>query len=452
MPFELVIQRPRPAPPGGNPEEVLRRADAMFQEAQARDLGEIIAQKIEGLRHYDVLGMESVAAILMWGRSGSLLLASYLDGHEDVIMLPELSGQRLYEFWERYQSLPWQDKLTAYAAFEDDYPKFFNERESTICPVQYYAAVQAILELYSNWPVDFLESRRAFFLFVHIAYNLALGRQPTSPRPLMVYAQHSWDDVRAKQLMEDFPQSKFIHTVRDPISSADAVFHYNLKIVEHHILLPYSALFNMTNKDRPHAGLESRTRAVRLEDLHCNIAETMGDLAEWLGLSYQPALLESTFNGIPYVMKRDGKAWSGQRAEQAQRHSRHQSRKDQTLLFSVFYENFVEWRYPCPEIFRFLLLRCIVFLALFSLPMKMEVTAARVVFRRTILPLLRSGEILPAIRFLCAIVFCRLKIMSLLTFTFLSRCFRRTTLLQFETKKQSPEGHGDTKQPVRSEA
>ena len=108
---------------------------------------DIMAEKMEALQHYDVLGMERVAAILMWGRSGSLLLASYLDGHPDVIMLPELSGQRLYEFFERYQSLPWRDKLIAYAAFEDDYPKFFNERETRICPVQYYAAVQAIARL-----------------------------------------------------------------------------------------------------------------------------------------------------------------------------------------------------------------------------------------------------------------------------------------------------------------
>ena len=68
------------------------------------------------------------SAILMWGRSGSLLLASYLDGHEDVIMLPELCGWRLYEFFERFQSLPLRDKLIAYPAFEPDYTSVFRRR------------------------------------------------------------------------------------------------------------------------------------------------------------------------------------------------------------------------------------------------------------------------------------------------------------------------------------
>lgn len=454
MPFELVSQRSGPARPGCDLEEILSRAKDLFRTAQATDLHGIIAQKIADLRHYDILGMERVAAILMWGRSGSLLLASYLDGHSDVIMLPELTSQKLYEFFERYQSLPWPDKLIAYAAFEQDYdyPGFFHDGESAISSVQYYAAVQAIIDLYSKWPADFLESRRAFFLFVHIAYNLALGRHPASSRPLIVYAQHVWHDVKAKQLIEDFPQAKFIHTVRDPISSADAVFHFHLKNVEQHILLPYTALFDLTNKDRAHSGMESRTRAVRFEDLHCNTAETMGGLAEWLGLSYQATLLDSTFNGVPYVIARDGKAWSGQRFEQAQRHSRHQSRKDQTLLFSVFYENFAEWNYPCPEILGSLIYRCMAFLALFCFPMQMEVTTARTVFKRTILPSLRDGEILPALRFLLAVGFCRLKIIRLLSYTFLSRCFRRTSLLQIEDQKRPADWYKNNEQAVRSEA
>ena len=49
-----------------------------------------------------------------------------------------------------------------------------------------------------HWPAEFLESRRAFFLFVHIAYELALGRRPASSHPLIVHAQHGMDDVRGQ--------------------------------------------------------------------------------------------------------------------------------------------------------------------------------------------------------------------------------------------------------------
>ena len=248
--------RSRPSYLPFSPEELIARSNALFHDEQAKDLRAVTAEKIEDLRRFDVPGMDRIAAILMWGRSGSLLLASYLDGHDDVIMLPESSGQRLYEFFECYQSLSLRDKLIGYAAIEDSYPRFF-EGDFAISPQQYYAAVEAILEVCGKFPPDFLESRRAFFLFVHIAYNLALGRRPASSRPLIVYAQHVWDDAMATHLVEDFPQAKFVHTIRDPISSCDGTFHYHLKDVEHHILLPYMALYLLADKDRPQSGMES---------------------------------------------------------------------------------------------------------------------------------------------------------------------------------------------------
>jgi Sulfotransferase family len=422
-------------------EDMLLRANALFGPDQAKDLESVIAEKIEDLRHYDVLAMDRVAAILMWGRSGSLLLCSYLDGHEDVIMLPELSGQRLYEFFERYQSLSLLDKLIGYATFEPDYPRFFNG-DFAISPGQYYAAVQAILKVYAEWPSEFLQSRRAFFLFVHIAYNLALGRRPGSSHPLIVYAQHEWDNGVAGKLVEDFPQTKFVHTIRDPISSCEGVYNYHFgrvanKFPRTYVSAPYSALLCLTNVDRPHSGMESRTRTIRFEDLHGDIAGTMRDVSDWLGLPYQSTLLDSTFNGIPWVVTRDGKAWSGPRLEQVQRHPRNLSRKDRALLFALFYENFVNWDYPCPKIFRYLIFRCVVFVSLFLFPMKTEIIAARAVFERRILPAVRHGNISSAIRSLLGIGFCRLRIIWLLAPAFWRRCAHGTTLLQVDQKSRS---------------
>jgi hypothetical protein len=419
-----------------SPGEILERANVLFDTAQAKNLRGIVAEKIADLRHYDVPAMDRVAAILMWGRSGSLLLASYLDGHDDVIMLPESCGQRLYDFFERYQSFPLRDKLIAYTAIEPHYPKFF-DGDFAISPEQYYAAVQAILEVYGEWPPEFLESSRAFFLFVHVAYTLALGRRPVSSRPLIVYAQHVWDNVLAKKLVDDFPQAKFVHTIRDPVSSCDGIFHYHLKFVENHILLPYMALGLLANKDRPQSGMESRTRAIRFEDLHCDLAKTMRDLSDWLGLRYQSTLLDSTFNGIPWVVTRDGEAWSGPRLEQVQRSSRNLSRKDRALLFALFYDNFVEWNYPCPKIFGHPIVRWTVFASLFLLPTKMEIIAARAVFKHRILPAVRNGSASRAIRSLLGIGFCRLRIIWLLVPAFCRRCAYGATLLQVDHKSRA---------------
>jgi hypothetical protein len=438
-----VRDRLSPAELTFNPEEVLLRASALFRTEQWDDLQGLIAEKIEHFQDYDVLQMDRVVAILMWGRSGSLLLSSYLDGHDEVLMLPETWSQRLYEFFERYRRLPLCDKLIGYAAYEPDYPVFF-KGDFAIQPAQYYAAVQAILECCRPWPAEFLESRRAFFLFVHIAYNLALGRRLATRTPVIVYAQHQRDNEVAKHVIQDFPRAKFVHTIRDPISSCDGLFQYHFKFVETHTpahgflpTLPYMALSCLTGQDRPHDGMEARTRTVRFEDLHSDTPETMRDLCDWLGLPHRPTLVDSTFNGIPYVVKRDGKAWTGRRLEQLQRHSWNLSRKDQALLFALFYENFVEWDYPCPKIFAIPLVRYIVFLALFLVPTNMEMLAARAVFKRRILPAVKDGNILEVIESLLGIALCRLKIILRLAPAFFRRCVSGAILLQVDEKRRA---------------
>jgi hypothetical protein len=417
-------------------EEILVRANARFQAERAKDLNAVIAQKLENLERYDVLAMDRLVAILSWGRSGSLLLSSYLDGHEDVITLPELCGWKLYEFFDRYQALPLHDKLLAYPEYDRFLITFF-EGPFAISPMNYFAAVHAILAFYDKWPANFRESRRGFFLLTHIAYDLALDRSPAaSSRPFIVYAQHLENSVTAKYLVEDFPQTKFVHAIRDPITTCDRTFQYFFgTLPDKNILLPYSVLDSLTRDDRPQPGMESRTQAVRLEDLHRDPAETIRDLSDWLGLRYRATLLESTFNGIPYVVTSDGKAWSGRRLEQVHRHSRYLSVKDRALLYALFYENFVDWRYPYPRSFRHRLIRWIALASLFPFPMKTEMVGAHAVWKRRILPSVRERNILRAIKSLGAIGLCRLKIIRLLLSVFLRRWAHPPTLLKVDDKR-----------------
>ena len=36
------------------------------------------------------------------------------DGHDDVVLLPEIESEKIYQFFECHQSLPLQEKLIAY--------------------------------------------------------------------------------------------------------------------------------------------------------------------------------------------------------------------------------------------------------------------------------------------------------------------------------------------------
>jgi hypothetical protein len=428
-------------------EEVLLTILSSFSAESDYSLRDLIERKIQDLGHYNVASMDRAVAICAWGRSGSMLLASYLDGHDDVLTLPTLLSQPIYDFFERYQSLSLWEKLVAYPFFASEWNRdrvgsdvLFFQGKFPVTASEYYAAVSATFEVYRSWPSEFLESRRVFFRFLHVAYNLALGRRPGTPQPLMVYAQHTWDEVAAKRFVEDFPECRLVHTVRDPISGFDRFFQAQFQpagsdrglatkpsqfdrpfSVPFHITTPLYVMRSLLKTDGLHAGMETRTRAIRFEDLHCDTKGTMSQLVDWLGLPFQDALLESTFNGAQYVVERNGKVWSGREPEQAQRHSRNLSLTDRALLFALMYDNFANWNYPCPKIFRNRVVRGITCLLLLPVPTRMEVMTASVVLKLQVLPGLRKGHILFALNRIVRIVYCRLAIMSLV----FAQCFRR---------------------------
>jgi hypothetical protein len=453
-------------------EEILQSAHALFRAEQAEDMRGLIAGKIADLGHYDVQKMDRVAAITFWGRSGSILLASYLDGHDDVVMLPGTRSDEIYNFVEFYRGFSLHDKLIAYPVFTKRYDTTsdgagvggsFFDGPFAISPAEYYAAVQAIGQMYGHWPAEILNSRRAFFLFLHIAHNLALGRRPASPTPMIVCALHWWNNARAKDFVTDFPQAQFIHTTRDPITSFDRFFDWLFDAEQLLPIGPSRAAFDRwlaqhqsdaavargspparyisdlaawtvvrahIGTDRPYSGMESRTRAIRFEDLHRDTAQTLRDLADWLGLPYRATLLDSTFNGIPYVVTRDGKTWSGPRTEKAQRSTKNVSRKDQVLLYALFYENFLAWNYPCPKIMGNPMLRCLVLFLFPLVPMKMEFIVARGVFKRRVLPALRHGHIGIVVSSLLRMMYSRLTIIGLLMREAVRRLAHRKTLLR----------------------
>jgi hypothetical protein len=146
-------------------------------------------------------------------------------------------------------------------------------------------------------------------------------------------------------------------------------------------------------------------------------------------------LLDSTFNGIPYIVTRDGKSWSGPRPEKVQRHWRNTSLKDRALLFALFYENFLAWNYPCPKVFGVPIVRCLVLVLFPLLPMKTEIIVARAAFKRRVLPSLRHGNIALVMSSLLRLLFCRLGITWLLVREGSRRLAYRKILLQINHKK-----------------
>jgi hypothetical protein len=362
-------------------EQILQKALDLCRTKVSQNQQTIVTRKIEDLRNYDVFDMHRAVAVCHWGRSGSLLLASYLDGHDDVVILPVNHADLLYEFFERFRSLSLREKLIAYPIFR--YNNFF-EGDLAIDPAEYYAAVAAVCEAYKHGSPSVLETSRAFFQCLHVVYSLALGRHPVTRSPLMVWQLHWWNEKYARWFMDDFPQGRFLHTIRDPITSYDRTFgHWNY--------FPSWWTIRYLNKaDKPHAGTDRLSRAVRFEDLHNHTAETVSRIAGWLGLPHQPALMTSTFNGIPYVVERGGITWSGARPQQAERSSANLCMIDRFILFALFHEDFVAWHYSYPRMFRNPLVRALACIPAFIIPMKPEIIVARRIIKHDVLPALRQ--------------------------------------------------------------
>jgi hypothetical protein len=390
---------------------LLARAHESLCVERANGYESLVPGKIDLLRSFDVPAMNDVVAICYWGRSGSRLLTSFLDGHDHAALLPMEKSQRVYEFLAVHPDLSLRDKLLGYPVYTDSYTPLFHG-EFPIAAAQYYAAVDALLAVYGKQPPEFLSASRTFFQFLHVAYELALGRRPATPRPLIVYAQHRLNYHTAR-LVKDFPKARFLHTVRDPISNFDSMFAFYLKnAIEKrqsaHSSYPEAAmrtLVELTSTDCANRGMEARTRAVRFEDLHLHTDEAMRDVAAWLGLPYRPSLLESSFNGTKWVVVgRGGAVWSGARAAQARRQSPNMWFTDRWLVYALFHEDFAAWTYPYPVRFGRPRLRRLAAIALWVLPTKIECLNAAEALKRKVIPALRSGQIGPAWRTLTGLV------------------------------------------------
>ena len=135
----------------------------------------------------------------------------------------------------------------------------------------------------------------------------------------------------------------------------------------------------------------------------------MRAVADWLSLPFRSSLLDSTFNGVPWVVKRGTISFSGARPEQAVRNTRNISFTDQGLLFAVLNEDFVTWNYPCPNIFKHALIRVLTCMLVLLIPMKIEIIAARTSIKQ-----IPSRGFRYAINIVAQSFVCRVGIMTLL--------------------------------------
>ena len=433
---------------GASADEVLQRAHKSFAETPGADSASS-EKKRELVRQFDVDAMTRAVNLVHWGRSGSFLFASYLDYHPEIVMLPMLTSMAIYRFLEEYAGLSIWEKLLAYPAYSglrkgsaaDFFLKDNPDGNIAISPADYYAAVQALHAEYAGMPASWLESRTRFFQLLQVAHSVAGGQRLESRRPVMVWAQHYWDAEHAQRFVEDFPDGQFIHTIRDPITGIDSWFGRQMDMeMEDHGHHPELApryldpalgtMVAMLKWDSAHEGTQARSRAVRFEDMHLEPEALMRRLAAWIGISYRPCLLESTWNGVPYVVIIRGVSICGPNPVNAQRRHKYLNYTDRLLVFALLHGNFTAWRYPFPRALESAWLRLCTLGALWLVPMRMEVTTWKLVIRRQAIPALRNGRLKFALGAPFFLLARRLRMMLLIATEASSRMRGKRRILQ----------------------
>lgn len=396
---------------GKNADPLLQRAYGSYLKEWSR-VEALAPAKLEIAEQYDIEGMNRAVAICHWGRSGSFLLASYLDDHPEVVSLPAGTGESIYPFYLQYESLSMWEKLVAYPAYSAAKTGTFGDlflRDNpnghfAIDAADYYAGVQALFETYGARSKEWLHSSTRFVQFVQMAYEIGVGKRRKNPRPLMICPLHYRNQELAERFIRDFPDGQFIHTIRDPITSVDSWFNWKLdkakmdsKDVSYALSGEYcdaavATMLDLLTWDQPHRGMESRTRAIRFEDMHLAPETMMRRLASWLRIPYDPCLIKSTWNGNPYIVNVRGVPCCGANPSNAQRRFKNLSVTDRLMIFALFGENFAEWRYPRPKAIHSRWIRLCIAGVLSLVPAKMELTSAHLVVAHQVLPSLRRGR------------------------------------------------------------
>lgn len=317
-------------------------------------------------------------ALQNYGTSGSAFFQSLFDGHPHILTTPFDYTRKFYHFWGHGKALEDPDLV---AEFVSGQPHWFDERLARSRRENRYLGLHQLgpnrdetLHIPRAKFIDSLLTamttldgprRKRFFIAIHIAYAAALGREITYPAVLL-YFVHSMQPQIAGCLAADFPDTRFLHTVRHPVQSIGSLLktlkrskeldvHWTHNLTE--ATLARVMLDRMQDKGNyrcygatpyPAAG-PGRAKAVRLEDLHQRPEATLNSICQWIGIPWHPVLLTSTY---------DGKLWWNQPGKSRingfgtvtirQTHDDVISRSDRRRLALLMRDKHEVWRYELP--------------------------------------------------------------------------------------------------------
>lgn len=316
--------------------------------------------------------IEEIVSIYFYGRSGSLFLQSLLDSHPNILMLPGDYLRFYYLLWNSLDvnSTNKLDKDMVINSFNEVLPFIFDANnvskyfENTGYGGDFGIRLGFNLmgeeqnqklgidknKFIYEFNIIFKDkkyiTRKEFFKAIHIAYFYSLGRNYTSNRkPIIVYFPHIANIDGPIELLEDFPHTKRICMVREPIQSLGSLINTyrrvcNISVQQMLYILNPSLYGGITNIE------EYPSCAIKLEDVHNKPKETLGKICDFINIPWNDSLMESTFDGLKW--------WNGKNSERIngfnkkiveRKHEDLFDNFDRERLQALLYRKYDAWEY-----------------------------------------------------------------------------------------------------------
>ena len=319
---------------------------------------------------------DKLVALLHFGRSGTGLLHSLIDGHPEISTLPSIYLRGFFNsgVWNRIAAGGWR-RLPG--RFADEFAVLFDanspnpvpsipgEASSYIGRKEGMTAVgenrDEVLSLdrdrFCSEALRLMESLEkvdpgSFLMVIHAAFEKALGTK--SKKQTVFYHIHNPDIFAKLNFLRYVPNARLVMMVREPIQSCESWIHPGFEGNDYKEIVPriISMLFAFDQ-------IAFRTQVsvgVRLEDLKTRLEATMRGLCAWLGVGEAPAL---------YQMTAQGKKWWGESSSPDYQEGKGMSlfedapikrpvgmvfsEKDQLVLRTLFYPFSVRFGYMEPD-------------------------------------------------------------------------------------------------------
>lgn len=265
---------------------------------------------------------KKITALLHFGRSGTGLLHSLIDGHSDVSTLPSIYFSEFFDHftWKKIIAGGWEEMAGCFSAIYDvlfdasspvKVPTIRNQSISNIGQKEGMTTVGPERnEVLSVNKKKFIEELKqlmkchnhldqfTFFKLIHSAYEKAIDND--KEKSLIFYHIHNPDMYAQFNFLKLAPDANWLMMIREPLQSCESWIRKsfrdnNYRTVAYNI---FQMLFQVDNI----IFQNNNSIGVKLEDLKEYPKKTIPAVCDWLGIKEEDSL---------YQMTAQGKKWWG---------------------------------------------------------------------------------------------------------------------------------------------